>query len=236
MTAHALPRGTTRLGIVSGPIIAEVSARRGIGIPGLVGPGRQAEVVAARHEIAYRLACETALSLQQIAKAIGRSDHTTALHAIRSFAAAASLPLPRGMQPGQAKPRTRDTLAADKVGEARRLRGMNWTIADIASHLRVSPALVSRVCADLPHHQRLHTPDRLRLSRLALAAGRFTKPELHAAGVPRGALRSIVTRLARDGLLEPGGLVDNARLWIVTAAGAAALPSIRELEDRLGTE
>ncbi len=48
----------------------------------LVGASRKAELVRARHVAMYILRVEMGLTLQQVASLMGRSDHTTVLHAV----------------------------------------------------------------------------------------------------------------------------------------------------------
>lgn len=82
-------------GRLSGPILARVSQERGVGVRDLCGESRRDCVVRARQEAYYRLADETQLSLRQIARALGRTDHSTVIHGIRTHAARTGLPLPK---------------------------------------------------------------------------------------------------------------------------------------------
>lgn len=68
-------------------IIAEVAARHGLSVDRLRGPSRRPEICHPRQEAMYRLRRETSLSYPAIARRLGRSDHTTAIHAERAHAA-----------------------------------------------------------------------------------------------------------------------------------------------------
>lgn len=68
-------------------IIAEVCNKHNVTRGELLGPQRQARIVRAREEVAYRMKRETRLSLLQIGRKLGGKDHTTVLVAIRRYEA-----------------------------------------------------------------------------------------------------------------------------------------------------
>jgi len=77
-----------RNGVVSArEILQEVSRETGYSIGDLLGPRRTAPIVKARHEAIWRIATRRPdMSLPEIARRMGGRDHTTILHAIRSYA------------------------------------------------------------------------------------------------------------------------------------------------------
>ncbi len=75
-------------------ILDEVCAQHGVPHALVLSVARTAPIIAARHEVMYRLAAETAMSLPQIGRKLGR-DHTSVLHGIRVHARRRGLPLPR---------------------------------------------------------------------------------------------------------------------------------------------
>lgn len=66
-------------------IIAMVAERRGLTVDDLLGPSRLRPVAYARHEAMWELRQRTKLSLPDIARRLGRKDHTTALHGVRAY-------------------------------------------------------------------------------------------------------------------------------------------------------
>jgi chromosomal replication initiation ATPase DnaA len=68
-------------------IIKEVAKKHRITIADIKGPWRKKELVAARMECVWRLRQETNFSFPRIARAIGRADHTSALHLYKKYKA-----------------------------------------------------------------------------------------------------------------------------------------------------
>ena len=64
-------------------IIAEVCAKHSVGVAQLVGNQRNRQVSAARQEAMYRMRTETTMSYPQIARRLGRADHSTVMHGIK---------------------------------------------------------------------------------------------------------------------------------------------------------
>lgn len=64
-------------------IAKEVCAQHRVSLQNVLSPRRDAPVCAARHEIFWRLKKETALSLPEIGRLMGKKDHTTVLHGIK---------------------------------------------------------------------------------------------------------------------------------------------------------
>lgn len=64
-------------------IIAEVAQRRGLTLEDLMGPSRLKRITRVRQEAMWELRQRTKLSFPQIARRLGRTNHTTALHAFR---------------------------------------------------------------------------------------------------------------------------------------------------------
>ena len=60
-----------------------VATKHGISFSDLVSHRREKTLVRARHEAMWRLRRNTRLSLPQIAKILGKRDHTTIMHGIR---------------------------------------------------------------------------------------------------------------------------------------------------------
>lgn len=61
------------------------AAHYGLTLADLTSPGRQGRVVGPRH-LAMAIAVSTGKSLTTVARAFGRQDHTTVLHAVRVVA------------------------------------------------------------------------------------------------------------------------------------------------------
>jgi len=79
-----------RYGTKSPPMMAitrQVSDKHGISIALLRGFGRTRSVVAARHELMWRIREETGNSYPEIGRFLGDRDHTTILHGYRQHAA-----------------------------------------------------------------------------------------------------------------------------------------------------
>lgn len=68
-------------------IMTEVCRKHGISRDELCSASRARHLVAARHEVFYRLRSETGLSLPRIGHLVGGRDHTTVLHGVRSYSA-----------------------------------------------------------------------------------------------------------------------------------------------------
>lgn len=69
---------------VFGLSLAErLAAATGFSLKSIQSPRRDGELTAARHEVVWRLAKDTDLTLPEIA-AIVKRDHTTVIHAIRA--------------------------------------------------------------------------------------------------------------------------------------------------------
>lgn len=85
-------------------IAVEVSSNRGVRIVDIVSKRRQQPLVEARHEVMYRCATETTLSLPKIGE-IFRRDHTSVIYAIIAHASRTGAPLPRGMDAWQRSPK-----------------------------------------------------------------------------------------------------------------------------------
>lgn len=64
-------------------VILDVCDRRGLTMAELISPRRNAVLVWARQEAMWECRRQTSASLPQIARALGREDHTTAIHGIR---------------------------------------------------------------------------------------------------------------------------------------------------------
>jgi chromosomal replication initiator protein len=66
-------------------ILAAVSMFYHVDVFLILGPTRLAHIVRARQVAMYLMRQHTMLSLESIADAVGRSDHTTALHGFREI-------------------------------------------------------------------------------------------------------------------------------------------------------
>jgi len=119
-----LPPVWTRTGMVDPrPIIAAVvraytaldDLAEDVTVAAILGPGRTPTVAQARHLCAYLLAEDYHLTNRATAQALGRTDHSTALHSRARVAAALS----------QARALGQDTLLARVLDRAR---------ADLAGH------------------------------------------------------------------------------------------------------
>lgn len=64
-------------------VILEVCDRRGLTMAELMSPRRNAVLVWARQEAMWECRRQTSASFPQIARALGRQDHTTAIHGVR---------------------------------------------------------------------------------------------------------------------------------------------------------
>jgi hypothetical protein len=64
-------------------IIFQICAKHGMTMAELCSDQRSKRIVLARHEAMYRMSKETTLSTPQIAKRLGKGDHTTVLHGIK---------------------------------------------------------------------------------------------------------------------------------------------------------
>ena len=73
-------------------ILHEVALKYGVEVKDIKGLSRKVKFVRARQEAAYEIRKRLNLSLFLIGKAIGKRDHTTALHAIRKHAQINNLP------------------------------------------------------------------------------------------------------------------------------------------------
>lgn len=79
-------------------ILNEVATKHKVKAKDILSKRRTHEVVNARHEAIYRIACETTLSSPEIALRLGDLDHTTVLHALNRYCALTGLPHPRRAQ------------------------------------------------------------------------------------------------------------------------------------------
>ena len=113
MSQHPAPR----LGMRSGPIVARIAAEHGVTVSDITGGGRSRKVSAARQAAMYALRSEAAMSLPQIATAIGRKDHATILHGIHAHCERTGIPLPQGMA---------STGHVERKRQAARKRALRW--------------------------------------------------------------------------------------------------------------
>jgi chromosomal replication initiation ATPase DnaA len=67
-------------------IVEQVAHQHGLVAEQLIGASRLGPIVKARHEAMYRLRNETKLSAPQIARALGRTDHSTVLWGVKRHA------------------------------------------------------------------------------------------------------------------------------------------------------
>lgn len=67
-------------------ILRQVAEKHGLSVSDLKGRSRYRAVVWPRQEAMYELHTRTPLSLSQIARLVGVSDHTTVMHGIRRHA------------------------------------------------------------------------------------------------------------------------------------------------------
>lgn len=74
-------------------VLSQVCRKHSISKDALLGPLRRREVVAARHEAAFRIVVEVGLSYPQTGRILGGRDHTTILNSVRRHAASS----PRAM-------------------------------------------------------------------------------------------------------------------------------------------
>lgn len=69
-------------------ILEHIAKTHGFTVAQLRGPWRHRKVVVARHEAMLWLRLKCSMSYPEIARALGRDDHTTAIHGVeRAFAA-----------------------------------------------------------------------------------------------------------------------------------------------------
>lgn len=86
--AQALHSGRAALDpFRSSRIIAEVAAKYGLTLDELRGPSHRPREAHPRQEAMFRLRQETTLSYPEIARRLGRTDHSTAMHACRAHLA-----------------------------------------------------------------------------------------------------------------------------------------------------
>lgn len=64
-------------------ILREVSERHGVTEAEIIGEGRSARIVLARHEVCYRMRKETTWSLPRIGRFLGDRDHTSIINGIK---------------------------------------------------------------------------------------------------------------------------------------------------------
>lgn len=95
MNAEAWPRSEPNWFALAEPIVQDVADRHGVDVADLLGPSHERRLVRARQEAAYLLAEQHHACLTAIAEALGRTDHTTARHAIHEHARRHGLPVPR---------------------------------------------------------------------------------------------------------------------------------------------
>ena len=74
-------------------VIRQVCVQHRISREALVGPLRRKEIMAARHEAAFRIIVEVGLSYPQTGRLLGGRDHTTIINSVRRHAASS----PRAM-------------------------------------------------------------------------------------------------------------------------------------------
>lgn len=67
-------------------IALEVATKHRVTLQEIKGPQRNAYIVLARHELFWRMAHETTLSLPEIGRKLGGRDHTTVIHGMRRHA------------------------------------------------------------------------------------------------------------------------------------------------------
>lgn len=77
-------------------IAREVATKHNVSVGEIKGNRRSTYLVEARHELFYRLAHETTMSLPEIGRRVGGKDHTTVLHGIRRHAERHGLDARRG--------------------------------------------------------------------------------------------------------------------------------------------
>ena len=94
-------------------VLSEVCAKHNVAVHHVMSLRRSQHIVAARHEVCWRLREETNWSLPQIGRFLGR-DHTSVLHACRSYEA-----FLRGEKYVQASKRKRALEYRRKQREAR---------------------------------------------------------------------------------------------------------------------
>ena len=69
-------------------IIRETAKDHGLTMADIVGRGREARVVEARYEAAYRMQYELSMTLTAIGAALGGRNHSTIIHGLRRVEAA----------------------------------------------------------------------------------------------------------------------------------------------------
>ena len=69
-------------------IIRETAREHGLTKADIVGPRRQARIVKARYEAAYRMQLELEMTLTAIGFVLGKRNHSTIIHGLRQVAAA----------------------------------------------------------------------------------------------------------------------------------------------------
>lgn len=72
-------------------VIRQVCNKHGVSRDALVGPLRRKEILAARHEAAFRIVLELGLSYPQAGRMLGGRDHTTILNSVRRHAASSPM-------------------------------------------------------------------------------------------------------------------------------------------------
>lgn len=65
-------------------IIAQVAQRRDVTVADITGPSRKRHIAYARQEAMWEMRQRTKLSYPQIAHICGRTNHTTAIHAVKA--------------------------------------------------------------------------------------------------------------------------------------------------------
>lgn len=135
-------------------------AASGIAAARVLGPERGEAVVAVRHRIAYRIWVECpSFHLKDVARAVGRTDHSTAIHAILSGAKADGLTVarvsdlrePRGdnldwtkLAYAAAAWRSENRSTLREAGSFAGIGGQEWRKIERARP--VSPGTLLRVC------------------------------------------------------------------------------------------
>lgn len=75
-------------------ILHDVACRHNLNPSDIKSASRMGHIVRARQEAMYRLRKRLRISYPQIAKIVGRQDHTTAVHGVRAHAKRHGLPVP----------------------------------------------------------------------------------------------------------------------------------------------
>lgn len=118
-------------------IVRSVISKHGIGMKDFTSRFRAPHLSKARQEACYRMAVETKMSYPAIAKRVGYTDHTSAIHAAAKYAAEHGLVLAARIHFTSSEERDRKMYEMAREGVP---------YQDIADHFNLSKTHTNNVC------------------------------------------------------------------------------------------